>query len=291
MAEATAATAANPGMDRYNRYYNTVLAQLQQDMGPERSDSQLKNYLTRLIRPSYDQAIAQRQQQTGQANAMIDTDAASRGMGTSTWVTDAKNRQRNNEANDIATLNSNYASTLYDALLNQLQQRDQNRLALMGQAQGITGNMYDRWKAEDDALAARAAGGSGGGGGEGSSPGRPRGGGGGENPPAGDGFGDDLLKPATKWDGLVPTTETVSSKVDPTTGKYLVGTTSSRPSAITGGTIHMTAAAAKEYDEQQKKAAQQQAAYDAYKAQRAAAQQAQQAKKLATNKNTPRTER
>ena len=98
MAEATAATAANPGMDRYNRYYNTVLAQLQQDMGPERSDSQLKNYLTRLIRPSYDQAIAQRQQQTGQANAMIDTDAASRGMGTSTWVTDAKNRMRNRDA-------------------------------------------------------------------------------------------------------------------------------------------------------------------------------------------------
>lgn len=187
MAEATAATAANPGMDRYNRYYNTVLAQLQQDMGPERSDSQLKNYLMRLIRPSYDQAIAQRQQQTGQANAAIDTDAASRGMGTSTWVTDAKNRQRNNEATDIATLNSNYASTLYDALLNQIGQRDQLRMNLMNQAQGIAGNMYDRWKAEEDA--ARNTGGGGGyvdGGG--GSPGRrnPKGG-------DGDGFGDDLL--------------------------------------------------------------------------------------------------
>ena len=174
------AEAVNPGMDRYNRYYNQVLAQLPQDAGPERSDSQLKNYLQRIIRPTYDQAIAQRQLQTGQANAAIDTDAASRGMGTSTWVTDAKNRQRNNEANDIATLNSNYASTLYDALLNQLQQRDQNRLALMGQAQGIAGNMYDRWKAEDDALAAQAAGGGGGGGGAGGG-----GGGGGHNPPTG----------------------------------------------------------------------------------------------------------
>ncbi|MBO7405321.1 MAG: hypothetical protein J6V24_10210, partial [Clostridia bacterium] len=129
MAEAAAA-ATNPGMDRYNRYYNAVLAQLQADQGPERSDSQLKNYLTRMIRPTYDQAIAQRQQQTGQANAMIDTDAASRGMGTSTWVTDAKNRQRNSEAADIASLNSNYNSTLYDSLLGLINQRDQNRLNL-----------------------------------------------------------------------------------------------------------------------------------------------------------------
>ena len=86
MAEATtaAAQAANPGMDRFNRYYNAVLAQLQHDAGPERSDSQLKNYLMRMIRPTYDQAIQQRQQQTGQANAAIDTNAASRGMVTST---------------------------------------------------------------------------------------------------------------------------------------------------------------------------------------------------------------
>ena len=166
MAEAAAA-ATNPGMDRYNRYYNAVLAQLQADQGPERSDSQLKNYLTRMIRPTYDQAIAQRQQQTGQANAMIDTDAASRGMGTSTWVTDAKNRQRNSEAADIASLNSNYNSTLYDSLLGLINQRDQNRLNLMGQAQSIAGNMYDRWKAEDDALKAQGSGGGGGGGGDG----------------------------------------------------------------------------------------------------------------------------
>lgn len=169
------AEAVNPGMDRYNRYYNSVLAQLQQDAGPERSDSQLKNYLQKIIRPTYDQAIAQRQLQTGQANAAIDTDAGSRGMGTSTWVTDAKMRQRNQEAADVANLNSNYNSTLYDALLNQLNQRDQYRLSLMNQAQGIAGGMYDRWKAEEDAAAAAAAGGggggySGGGGGHGHNP-------------------------------------------------------------------------------------------------------------------------
>lgn len=211
------AEAVNPGMDRYNRYYNQVLAQLQQDAGPERSDSQLKNYLQRIIRPTYDQAIAQRQLQTGQANAAIDTDAASRGMGTSTWVTDAKNRQRNNEANDIATLNSNYASTLYDALLNQLQQRDQNRLALMGQAQGIAGNMYDRWKAEEAAANAGSGGGGGliGGGGGGGS--RRRSGGGNDLP----GFGDDLLNGGpnemTALTGLEKDTKPASSGYTPIT--------------------------------------------------------------------------
>ena len=220
MAEATAATAANPGMDRYNRYYNTVLAQLQQDMGPERSDSQLKNYLTRLIRPSYDQAIAQRQQQTGQANAMIDTDAASRGMGTSTWVTDAKNRQRNNEANDIATLNSNYASTLYDALLNQIGQRDQLRMNLMSQAQGIAGNMYDRWKDEED----KANRGSGGGGGvdygDGSGTRRRT-----TNPTDTSTFGDDLLNtdtktPATTGGAWTPPNTYYTANGDKTGTKY-----------------------------------------------------------------------
>ena len=201
MAEATAV----PVTDRYNRYYNTVLAQLQQDMGPERSDSQLKNYLTKLIRPSYDQAIAQRQQQTGQANAMIDTDAASRGMGTSTWVTDAKNRQRNNEAQDIATLNSNYNSTLYDALLNQLNQRDQLRMNLMSQAQGIAGNMYDRWKAEEDAAKSSGGGGGGAAEGGGSSPRRRT------NPTDPGTFGDDLLNTDTKPTATTPQAYTPSN--------------------------------------------------------------------------------
>ena len=222
MAEATAAAAqaANPGMDRFNRYYNAVLAQLQQDAGPERSDSQLKNYLMRMIRPTYDQAIAQRQQQTGQANAAIDTDAASRGMGTSTWVTDAKNRQRQNEAQDVATLNSNYNSTLYDSLLGLINQRDQNRLALMNQAQGVAGNMYDRWKAEDDALAAKAAGGGGGGGyGDGGSPGRRRGGGGGDDP-TDPGYGLDITNPITPVGDLNKTKVPVENKVIPGKATY-----------------------------------------------------------------------
>lgn len=153
------AEAINPGINRYSNYYNQILSQLQQSQGPERTDAQMKNYLVSLMRPTYDAAIRQRQQQTGQANAAIDADAASRGMGTSTWVTDAKNRQLTNEAADVANLNSNYNSALYEALLSQLNQRDQNRMNLMSMAQGITGNMYNDWRAEDPANATGGGGG------------------------------------------------------------------------------------------------------------------------------------
>lgn len=217
MAEATAAVAANPGMDRYNRYYNAVLAQLQGDAGPERSDSQLKNYLVNMIRPTYQQAILQRQNQTGQANAAIDTDAASRGMGTSTWVTDAKNRQRQNEAADIASLNSNYNATLYDSLLGLINQRDQNRLSLMGQAQSIAGNMYDRWKAEDDALAKGTGGSGGGGGGSGGGSRRRRSGSGEGTDP---GYGLDKTNPITPVGDLSKTKVPVENKVIPGKATY-----------------------------------------------------------------------
>ena len=43
----------------------------------------------------------ERRRRTGETNAAIDTDAAGRGMGTSTWVTDAKQRQRAGEAADV----------------------------------------------------------------------------------------------------------------------------------------------------------------------------------------------
>ena len=159
---ADTATSTNPGMDRYNRYYEQVLANLQNSVGPYRTDSQLKNYLQKIIRPGYDQAIAQRQQQTGQANAAIDADAASRGMGTSTWVTDAKARQQNSEAADVAGLNQNYNSALYEALLGQMQQRDEQKMNLASMANSIVGNMYGEFKRDDPANRHSGSGGGGG---------------------------------------------------------------------------------------------------------------------------------
>lgn len=101
------------------------------------------------MRPSYDLAIEGRRKQTDTNKANIDVDAASRGMGSSTWTTDVKNRQQNAEASDIASLEAAYAQQLLAAL----QQESQNRMAVdqfnaNAQAQalqaalGLTGDLY-----------------------------------------------------------------------------------------------------------------------------------------------------
>ena len=77
------------------------------------------------LRPTYDLAIKGRQQQTATNKANLDADAAARGMGSSTWVTDVKNRQQNYEADDIAGLEASYARELQSVL----QQERANKLA------------------------------------------------------------------------------------------------------------------------------------------------------------------
>lgn len=77
-----------------------------------KSEEEIRDSVAAWLRPSYDQAISNRQQQTQQYKANLDADAISRGMGASTYVTDVKNRQQNAEAGDIATLEADYGSTL-----------------------------------------------------------------------------------------------------------------------------------------------------------------------------------
>lgn len=78
------------------------------------------------LRPQYDKSIAELNQQRIERNAEIDVDAASRGMGNSTWVTDAKLRQMRGTEDAIADLNANYNSTLYSALADAIKDRDNN---------------------------------------------------------------------------------------------------------------------------------------------------------------------
>ena len=91
-------------------------------------DATLQANLEAALRPMYDQSIAQLQNQRIANNAGIDVDAASRGMGNSTWVTDAKLQQLRNTENNIAGLNANYNAQLFNALQNAIGQRDQNAL-------------------------------------------------------------------------------------------------------------------------------------------------------------------
>lgn len=77
-----------------------------------RDEEEIRASVAAWLRPSYDQAIVNRQTQTRQNKANLDADAIARGMGASTYVTDVKNRQQNAEAGDIATIEADYGATL-----------------------------------------------------------------------------------------------------------------------------------------------------------------------------------
>ena len=78
----------------------------------EKSEEEIRSAVAAWLRPGYEQAIANRQEQTLTNKANLDADAIARGMGASTYVTDVKNRQQNAESRDIATMESDYGSTL-----------------------------------------------------------------------------------------------------------------------------------------------------------------------------------
>ena len=82
------------------------------------------------LRPGYDLAISQRKDATKTNKAEIDADAAARGMGASTWVTDVKDRQSRYEADDISTLESQYAAAYASQLMDALDREKQNQLAV-----------------------------------------------------------------------------------------------------------------------------------------------------------------
>lgn len=107
--------------------YDNILTKLQGSGAytplsiPEQTLDSVTEQLAQIYRPQVERAIAQRYGATKQQKAAIDVDAASRGVGTSTWVTDAKNRIMNAEAADIAGLESDYISQLSGDALKQYQ--------------------------------------------------------------------------------------------------------------------------------------------------------------------------
>jgi hypothetical protein len=64
------------------------------------------------LRPAYDTAIEQRAGQTATHNAQLDADAIARGMGTSSYVTDVKSRNYQQEADDVRLMESDYGAKL-----------------------------------------------------------------------------------------------------------------------------------------------------------------------------------
>jgi hypothetical protein len=87
----------------------------------KQTQESLASQISAYLRPYVDKSIANRKSTTIANRAGIDIDAASRGMGASTWVTDAKQRETNAEASDIAGLESDYAANLAEQVYNSYQ--------------------------------------------------------------------------------------------------------------------------------------------------------------------------
>ena len=147
--------------------YNTYLSQLQDKMLSSTqtveynplSASALKSSLAKMLRPEYDRAIANRQRTAAKNRAAIDTDAAARGMGSSSWATDVKNRQNDAAATDIARIEDDYISSLYGNLLSKLGEQESRKLSVdqfnasakqnaLSQALQTANGMYGTWQAE-----------------------------------------------------------------------------------------------------------------------------------------------
>lgn len=164
----------NYGTTDLDALYNQVLSNLQAPRISYAMPSQteLAAQISEYLRPGYDNAITQRKQQTLQNRAAIDADAASRGMGRSSYVTDVKDQAMDAEAADIAGLESAYNSALLESVMNQYNQHLQNKLAAdqynssaaaaaQQAALGYATNLYSQNLAKQEASARKSGGGGG----------------------------------------------------------------------------------------------------------------------------------
>lgn len=134
---------------------------------PTTDKDEIKSYVESYLRTAYDQSIENRRKQTEADRAMIDLDAYSRGMGGSTWVTDAKQRLQDSEADDIAKMEANYQAGLNEAVLNQYNQAVAQGLAAQNNAYDLAKDLYSMGQNAKAGVGSMAGSGSGGGGGGG----------------------------------------------------------------------------------------------------------------------------
>ena len=135
---------------------------------PTTDMDEIKSYVESYLRTAYDQSIENRRKQTEADRAMIDLDAYSRGMGSSTWVTDAKQRLQDAEADDIANMEANYQAGLNEAVLNQYNLAVAQGLAAQNNAYDLAKDLYSLGQnAKAGVGSVSSSGGSGGGGGGG----------------------------------------------------------------------------------------------------------------------------
>lgn len=166
--------------DKYysNQAFETIYEKAKKDYAPQLvtytplDEQTLAERIGAVLRPLYDKAIAAIFRGNRRQDAELDADAISRGMGSSTFVTDVKRRQDNATAEGARDLESDYGAKMADQLYKAMEgEREkqlevekfnaQQRNAAMEQAFAAAKYLYQAY------LEARADQGYGGGGGAG----------------------------------------------------------------------------------------------------------------------------
>ena len=105
-----------------NEAFETIYEKAKKDYTPQLvtytplDEKTLAERIGAVLRPVYEKAIAAIFRGNKHLDAELDADAISRGMGSSTFVTDVKRRQDDAAAEDVKELESEYGAKLADQL-------------------------------------------------------------------------------------------------------------------------------------------------------------------------------
>lgn len=167
-----------------NEAFETIYERTKKEYAPQQmsytplDEKTLAERISAALRPVYEKAIAAIFRGNKHADAELDADAISRGMGSSTFVSDLKRRQDSAAADDVNDLEAEYGARLADQLNKAMEgERErmlevekfnaQQRSTALEQAFSAAKTLYDAYleaKAAQEAAAAAAAAASYGGG-------------------------------------------------------------------------------------------------------------------------------
>ena len=105
-----------------NEAFEAIYQRMKEEYAPQlvsftpTDEKTLAERISAVLRPVYEKAIAALYRGNKRQDAELDADAISRGMGSSTFVTDMKRRQDNATAEGARDLESDYGSKLADQL-------------------------------------------------------------------------------------------------------------------------------------------------------------------------------
>ncbi|MBR4435022.1 MAG: hypothetical protein IKS90_02870 [Clostridia bacterium] len=115
-----AASGSTQQVGGFDDYYNRLVSTLR-NYGVSMtlpSLDEIRAQLTAFLRPSVDSAIEDRKSRGETVMAELDADAYSRGMGGSSYLSSMKSREQSGISRDIASMESNYSSTIAQYLYN-----------------------------------------------------------------------------------------------------------------------------------------------------------------------------